>query len=486
MTRLPRASAVGWLPVLEVACVLGVAAWQLATIRAGHDWGGDFALYVAHARNLAEGRPYTATGYIFNPHNPIGPSAYPPVFPLFLAPIIKFRGLDFIAMKIEVVMWLVATLPLMLRLFRRELGPHALLLVAVIGMSPFVTDLKNSVLSDTAFLFFTILTAVLRQATAAPSHSWRASLAAGSCAGIAFGIRSPGALLMVAMVADDLLTHRRIERRTAVAAAPFAILASVAVAMAPGTGGYFEILGHAGPSQVAFNVHHYLGALAPFWTNGAPIPTGKAMAIVATLIALRSLPVLSSDRPIFLELFTAGYLLMIAVWPEPQGTRFLLPVMPVYLFHVMRGLRLLGGDGRRALWAVAAAGVVIGTVVIYTASYRGMDYGPYRSGPLTARYQAAFAQVTSQTPAGAVIIFEKPTVLALFTGRRSTVPFEPADDAVIFAYMSGIGACYVAYGPFPDPYLERLVARNSERFEPAPLGDGLSLYRTRFCGAAPA
>src|SRR6266851_6468514 len=64
------------------ALTVAIAALQLVTIRQGHDWGDDFAMYIAHARNLANGAPYAATGYIANPHNALGPAAYPPVFPV--------------------------------------------------------------------------------------------------------------------------------------------------------------------------------------------------------------------------------------------------------------------------------------------------------------------------------------------------------------------------------------------------------------------
>src|SRR5690242_20031072 len=66
-----------------------VMVFQIATIRAGHSWGDDFAQYIQQARNWADGRPFAATGYIHNPDFPaIGPVMYPPLFPMLLAPVI--------------------------------------------------------------------------------------------------------------------------------------------------------------------------------------------------------------------------------------------------------------------------------------------------------------------------------------------------------------------------------------------------------------
>jgi len=52
----------------------------ITTIREGHNWGGDFSMYIHHAKNIAEGKSYQDTGYLYNPLNPsIGPKTYPPV-----------------------------------------------------------------------------------------------------------------------------------------------------------------------------------------------------------------------------------------------------------------------------------------------------------------------------------------------------------------------------------------------------------------------
>src|ERR1700753_2835241 len=62
-------------------------------------WGGDEALYVMHARNLAEGKPYADTLYIFNPANAIHPAASPPGLPLILAPAYRLAGENWSVLK---------------------------------------------------------------------------------------------------------------------------------------------------------------------------------------------------------------------------------------------------------------------------------------------------------------------------------------------------------------------------------------------------
>src|SRR5262245_23877625 len=80
-----------------IAFIIAVQWWALPK---GHDWGDDFAMYVSHARNLVEGRDYSDTGYIFNPHySHVGPRNYPPVTPLLLTLPYAAFGPDLYVMK---------------------------------------------------------------------------------------------------------------------------------------------------------------------------------------------------------------------------------------------------------------------------------------------------------------------------------------------------------------------------------------------------
>ncbi len=64
-----------------------------------HLWGDDFAQYIREAQNIANGKPYYQSGYIFNPYNTVyAPAQYPPGFPLLLAPVVKIWGLSIRAM----------------------------------------------------------------------------------------------------------------------------------------------------------------------------------------------------------------------------------------------------------------------------------------------------------------------------------------------------------------------------------------------------
>jgi hypothetical protein len=142
---------------IVLALILATGAFYIATIREGHSWGDDFAMYIHHAKNLAYGNAYADTGYIYNPNYPdIGPRAFPPLFPLLLAPVYRIMGLDLGAMKaLNIVLFLVFLFVLYL-LFRPELPfSYVLAILSALALNPYIWALKDQVISE--FLFLTII-----------------------------------------------------------------------------------------------------------------------------------------------------------------------------------------------------------------------------------------------------------------------------------------------------------------------------------------
>src|SRR5690606_6911823 len=111
----------------SAAAIAALAALYLVLFRPGYSvmGGGDFALYLAHARAIATLQPYDATFFVYNPANAImSPAAYPPGLPLLLAPVIALFGLDLSAIRLVMLASLLATLWLLHRLALPSLGPR--------------------------------------------------------------------------------------------------------------------------------------------------------------------------------------------------------------------------------------------------------------------------------------------------------------------------------------------------------------------------
>jgi 4-amino-4-deoxy-L-arabinose transferase-like glycosyltransferase len=149
-----------WLTLLLIT----IAVFHAATVRQGHIWADDFAMYIHHAQNIVEGRPYAQTGYLFTSTALVGPRMYPPVFPLLLAPVVRFFGLNLIPMKFEQVIFFVLALVVICRYWQRELGgKYTLALAAILGLSPHFWAAKDNVLSDLPFLLFFYVAAIFVQ-----------------------------------------------------------------------------------------------------------------------------------------------------------------------------------------------------------------------------------------------------------------------------------------------------------------------------------
>ena len=132
--------------------IFAVGAFHLTTIRPGHNWGDDFGMYIHHARNIAEGKPYADTGYIPNPRNVLGPVTYPPVFPLLLAPVYQLWGLNLTAMKVELILAFLLALFLLAKTVRDFLPANwQLALIALVGLNPYFWEYKDHIKSEIPF-----------------------------------------------------------------------------------------------------------------------------------------------------------------------------------------------------------------------------------------------------------------------------------------------------------------------------------------------
>lgn len=456
---------------------------QLLSLRAGHDWGDDFAQYVLHARNLVEGRPYAETGYVFNPgFARLGPPTYPPLIPLLLALPYALHGLDLEAMKRFLLLPFAAFLVCFHLAARRRIGaPASLGLLLLLGTNPYLWQLKDQVLSDLPFLAFLWLVFALcaaaepvpgRAPPAAARLGW--PLAIGVAVYLAYGARALGITLLPALVLYDLLRLRRLGRGTLVACAVAAALV-VAQNLALATlEGYGDAVGGRltedlpfGPLRnLARNAVGFPAILAGTWRGGLPLPLERAGALA--LLALGVLGGLLSlvRRPALYDVFAPVYAGTFALFPF-AGARRLTPLLPVLLLWIYRGCReapRLGPRARSALTAGAFGFLALSQAAFYARA----DFGPLPEGVHTAAAQELFAAVRETVPEDGVCLFWKPRALALFSDRRAAAPHEFGTPEEIAAFRRAIGArCVIErkQAPEDDP-LRRFVALHGSELEP--------------------
>lgn len=434
-------------------------------------WGDDFALYIAHARNLVEGTSYADTRFVYNATNAwYSPRAYPPGFPALLAPVYALRGLDLHKFKAVVTVSLVMSLPLMILLLARTHGRDVgFATAALFALSPLVWGFQRYILPDIPFLLLSIVVLLVLDYRAL--RSGLAGIGLSAIAGLliyaASATRVLGLALLIAALGYDLIHRPKSFRRTIILLAAFLCagglqrltLGELALYDTGTRTGLPSVsvsdTAHTSPSsgQGAFGIcltcipkslYHGLAGLQHL----APLPHqlniwlayGFIFVIVAGIIhrhfrafqasrvrqsPLRVTHALLSSLSVC-DLYCAVYMgILLAI--QLTQVRYLVPILPFVFAYGLQGGVALGErlfSRSRTGWAI----MLLSGLVAYEVSH---GLGNPSTWPFaepdgrieigTAETQGLFTFIREKTPEDSLIVFEKPRALALFTSRRSTL-----------------------------------------------------------------
>lgn len=452
-----------------------LGAWYFFTLRSGQPWGDDFAMYIMQARNIAEGHWSASTGYIYNPHLPkIGPPTYPPLFPLLLAPLYEIWKLNLTPMKVEVILFFLAALYLIFEFIVAQVPfPFAAGIVAVMGLSPYFWEMKESIVSDLPFLFFVMLT--FCAIAACDRRGWRSTagaIASGVCAYLGFATRTAGIVLVASLMAAAMPSWgdtrrgkarsvqalwRELRWKAVLAGVTALALIGIHSMVFRGARSYLDQL-HSPWRALPHNLMAY------FWNIrnvffGVGGSAGWLFLLVLMALGFAGLAIRLRDRISPAEAFTLSYALLVLLWSSEEDLRLLIPLLPMWFLYVAVALRKLPGRSGAYAGAVLLAVVACG----YTVRYRGLDTGPIREGMGDPAFVRACAYIDAQTPRGSVFVFSKPRLLALMTRRDAVAYHQPASDPDLWDYFRGVLARYVLVNrQFTEDrdYLEPLLLRN--------------------------
>ena len=317
--------------------LLAVGLFYFSTIRKGFDWGGDFAQYLEHARNLAEGKSYAATNFIYNPAAPIGPPCCPPGFPVLLAPVYKGFGMDMEAMKAETIAFFLLSLALVFILLRRELPlAYGVGLLLFLGFHPYFWGMKDYILSDFPFLCFLMMFLIVLQMTYTKDH-WIFPALSGMLLYLCYAVRPVALVLLGVPLLHELVRHRRIGRKSLVVGTVSVLLiAGQHIALKACRAVQFGLLDYH-PAQMAKNLYYYGYWLMQLFSGALPAATMVLFIVFSLVAALGFLKRIESMG--VLEAFVLLYFVPILLFPNAQGLRYLVPVIPFYFFYFFSGLR---------------------------------------------------------------------------------------------------------------------------------------------------
>ena len=448
--------------------ILSVALFNITTIREGHTWGDDFCMYILHARNISEGIDYRDTGYIYNPFSPwIGPRIYPPVFPVLLAPVYKLFGLNLKVMKIEIIIFFALSLFIFFIIFRTELSTKYLVaVIAVIGFNPYFWSFKNNILSDIPFLCFVYASLLLidraHNSSKSQKQVYLQGIAAGLLIYLSYGIRTLGGVLLLSLLIFVIIRYRKLTHFTLIASFLSVLLMVLQSILFPGIGGYLD-QASLSIKTILTNLDQYTLSLFAIWDNGY----SKNLALSVIICCLAFIGYLSRvrDRITVFEIFPLLYMMPVMIWPSYQGTRFLIPIIPLYIFYafvgIEKGIRFVGEKTKEAAFII----LVVAIFFSYISKYAKLDYGPIKEGITKKESVELFSYIKEHTRKDDVFIFLKPRALALYTNRRASAYHWPKDKKHLLNYFNKIGAKYFAFFPRHEPYLQGFVSKYNNIFK---------------------
>jgi hypothetical protein len=425
--------------ILFLALIIGLSAvLAYSTLTFGHLWGDDFASYIMQAASITDGsmdefiRRNAFT--MENSSYPVGPVAYPWGYPLLLAPVYALRGVMPLALKmVNIPLFAVFLLAYFLFLKRRIAWWESLLMVAAFAFNATFLKYHDQIISDIAFTAVSTLALWSLDRYAfdeSPKRNW--GILAAALIFSAYFFRTVGILLLAALLVHrgyKLFTLKKLNRTGLLPEiwpfVTFALLWVLTSLVFPsGEGSYFSHYGlfdYAPRLRENFVAYFSMGA--EFFDGLPARAVVYGLALTFFLIGF----VHAAETDLIAKLYFAATMLLYLTWPEPQGIRFLFPLLPIFVYFSFVGMkasffglsaryRQIGLTLTYTFWGAAVAFMLLastGQALTNLATNRDTK-GPF--DPF-AREMVNF--VEANLPENSVIVFFKPRAMRLLTGRDS-------------------------------------------------------------------
>ncbi|MBK7451341.1 MAG: glycosyltransferase family 39 protein [Anaerolineales bacterium] len=420
----------------------------------------DDAKYIILAESLASGQGYE----LINFPRPQIERNFPPGWPLVLAPFTLVFPKNYDALKVvSLVLWLVSIL-WVYKLFSKRLNsPYLEILTALVALNPLLIGTSVTVMSESAYLFFSLLALLTFDKVDDKKLGWL--ILAAILAFYTQQVRTIG-IALIASLLILLLLKRRFKDLSFVAAI-FVIGFLIQAGINLRNGGTVISSGYEAQvlsgsmiekaGQVWSNASGYLnqvlaGSLIPIF--GTRLDTMFSWLFLLLNIAILFLLVLGMLTTklkfewmhIYFVIYMAGIL---AFWNPQVGSvkaRFLIPILPLLYFYFLRGVQWLLSTlftqntttTTRSLFAVT---LFISVVMI---ARNLQDWrSPIREQMTDLSIGASW--VAENAPADALVMVNEP-VPAYVHVQRKTINF-PKNGQDLQQYLDNQGIDYIIIAP---------------------------------------
>lgn len=413
---------------------------SVTTLQKGHDWGDDFSLYIAQAKVICEGgfellktqQQFTQSnsGYL------LGPDFYPWGYPALIAPAYKFFGLNLAALKVVTYAWFPLLLCLLYSYFNSELKEKTFLFISLFAFSPVIFSFRNSIVGDIPFLFFSMLSVIMirkivSQQKFIVNETFSYALL-GIVIALTYSIKTQGIVLLPALLATqfiEALSKNELKKSLSIKTFLPYLLFGVLVII------YSKVTGYSDASYAShldwtnlyyhlqFNFFYYLNLPAAFFD--VPVLSNFSLVFwgicfVFVLLGLVDLKIRDTSL-LFYVLFTMAILL---IAPYQAGIRYIFPTLPVIIYFLLKGLSVF----EKRFSAENASDILMIPVIVFftygmvlNASDALLHRTEIIEGAFDKEGEELVDFINHNTQPNDVIVFYKPRLLRLLTGRNGFV-----------------------------------------------------------------
>jgi hypothetical protein len=353
-----------------------------------------------------------------------------------------------VAMKLFTSLFFLLSLPILYLIVRdRFRSLSGLLLVAILAFNPFMFRFKEEIRADFPFLFFTLVSlyCIKRFIIGRDFSATRVAdmILLGTVIFLSFFIRGNGILMLPCLFLAQIVENRnwwvtsaKKYRMASVGLVPYAtflfLMMAVKFIMPGDAGSYGEALRYISLQSIGDNIVYYAFLLVRFFA--IPIrPLGIFLYLI--LVPCFVIGLVKRFKRDYLYasfiLITIGFFI---IYPGTEGLRYIFPVIPFFLYFAFSGMDFIqpmlpGVTGMNRMRTLVVAAILflsvygIGSDLYSQYSESSIVEGPYRMESMEM-----FRYLRTHTPQDSVIIFFKPRVMTLYTGRLSarTLDFDRA------------------------------------------------------------
>jgi hypothetical protein len=399
----------------------------------GHNWGGDFALYISQAKAIVNGNTYNlyeaSKASCDGSYERLNPDVYPLVFPLMLSPIYALFNLNFVAFKILVVCCFVVFLCTVCYLIYKKLGAfEAILIVGLLATSNFFIVFNNNVLADVPAMMWIWLGIIIYLFK--KEKNTKTILFKFFILGLVLAVAFHTKTLSISVVGSVLLTElifyfqnkitlkNLIIKSISFSTVFISVYIFVNFIYPSSSNGYIQQSSKLTLQIVIDNIWYYTNA--PSWFL---YDSNTFVWLTFPFVVLGVYHQVKQN--IFLCVLIFVHFLLLILWPYQQGLRFLIFLVPIYYYFACIGYTFLYEKFVKNIKLVSLYKLhfmVFYVIIFYSIFIAFSNQTLYKTQDneiMSNEAKELFEFVNTKTKYTDKFIFFKPNVLRLICNRES-------------------------------------------------------------------